>query len=88
MKDKKFDADKIKKEFEIYMKQEFSFDCKFEELKIKDRWNSEISGIACRFANKRPLIYCLIDEINNKYSIIDEKRFDAFDNGPFEHVNI
>lgn len=76
----------IYKKFKFLMKNVFSFDCKFQELEVKDKITSKVSGIACRFQIKRPLVFCLIQD--QEFIVIDEKRFDAFNKGPFKNIDI
>ena len=76
-------------QFKQLLYKNFSYGAKVEKLQLKDPVNiNKVSCYAARFAKKRPLLFLFFDLEKKEFMLIDEKRFDAFDKGPFQKATI
>lgn len=77
--------------FKQEMKSRFSYASKFATLELKDNFNSDDVNIivtAARFEKDRPFMFLIYDPRAKMGTVLDEKQFDAFNQGPFKRPQI
>lgn len=84
------DENKLKEIFEAEMRTKFDAHILFQKVMTKNNEPCNIQAYACRFAKQRPLIFLIYEDETKNWSLIDEKRFNIYDDpkGPFNKVDI